>query len=218
MQLEDGKIRVISHDITAEPGKTYRYRLRIGMLNPLYHLENLQPDQKKEHYNKLMLLSPPSEWTDPVQVDKFQYFFVRGATRTPPAAQVEVFRFFEGDWHMHEFSVRPGGLIGGDIKVDVDVAEDDPPDVDPDGDGKKKIDIDMSVDQVVVDLVFPESSAISVNKSPTLIYLDLASNQLVERSMDADRSNPIRDRLLNKISESNVDQGDRRRPRRRKRG
>lgn len=210
---EDGKLNITAHDLTGEPGKTYRYRVRVGMLNPLYHLENLQPEQRAEQYNKLMLYSEPSEWTDAIEIDKPQYFFVARATAQPLAATVEVFRFHDGQWYMNEFSVEPGGLIGGEVEIETEIIV-----ADASGGEEERTEtteLDMSLDQVAVDLIFPQAT-LGMSQSPTLVYLDLETNKLHERVISDDQKDATRNRLLNKIAESKITDEDR--PRRRRRG
>src|SRR5690606_1995244 len=76
-----GVVRLVAHDLTVERGKTYRYRLRARIGNPLFMQEGMQPVQRAELHNRLSRTTPWSDWSQPVTVDTGQRFFLVRATQ-----------------------------------------------------------------------------------------------------------------------------------------
>jgi hypothetical protein len=50
-----GDIRIMAHDDTAEPGKTYRYKLRYRLLNPIWRMQRIAP---RELVGQFAITSP----------------------------------------------------------------------------------------------------------------------------------------------------------------
>src|SRR6185436_9058934 len=96
--LDNSSVRLWSHDITAEWGKTYRYRVRVFLNNPVFgRTAALTPDQAELAKAPLMA-SADSEWSDQVTVDDNAYFFVTSAQEKDevtkgPKASAEVYLF-----------------------------------------------------------------------------------------------------------------------------
>lgn len=99
--LEEADVEPIwAHDLSAEPGRTYRYRLRIDVLN----LYSMSPRDLVDPHDaeKTILASDWSEWSDPVTVQPDTIFFLsqanpsEGATGT---ATVNLYKWVGGEWH-----------------------------------------------------------------------------------------------------------------------
>lgn len=184
---ESRKIKVWAHDLSIEPGKTYRYRVVVAVLNPLHRQNRVADAQREEHYDRIALGPDPQElatspWSDPVQVDSDYYFFmVKGSAQTQ-TARVEVWRVYDGRWISKEFEVRPGDLIGKPIQATVS--------------GGRELELNMNVGLVVVDLV-PASSGTFGSNNLRMLYLDPNDNRITERSIEQDRNNPDWIRLKN---------------------
>jgi len=98
-------------DDTAEPGSTYRYRLRLGVFNPVAGTNKLRPSDidKKD---QVILWSDFSEITEVVEIPKRLYFFAKDVKEKTKTATVEVARYTLGYWRMEDFRVQPGEVIG----------------------------------------------------------------------------------------------------------
>jgi len=108
-QRRIGKVLVWLHDMSPEPGKTYRYRLRVKFVNPLLTYANSvtrEPDARQPY-----VFSPYSDWSEPVHVPRLTEFFVTGASSD--SVRVAVFTRSFGQEVKEDFTVAPGELIGG---------------------------------------------------------------------------------------------------------
>lgn len=97
------------HDDSVEPGKTYRYRMRVRIWNRYVGKRDVLQDPSNAEKTELT-----GDWSlpsDPVTVAPETHFFVRGAT-SDDAVNVEVFKRFRGDWYKESFLVRVGDEIG----------------------------------------------------------------------------------------------------------
>jgi len=112
-----GLIRVWAHDLTVEPGATYRYRVSVRVFNPLFLQNDLADEQKDLFFDRVSLTTSPSDWTDPVQIEENQQFFFID----PEGEQVvtELWRLFNGQWVNHRVQVAPGDRIFGVTQAQV---------------------------------------------------------------------------------------------------
>jgi len=121
-------ITVWAHDITAEPGETYSYRLRVWVTNPMFgHVAQLA-DEQKSLASKPAVASLPSEWSAPVPVERNTRFFITaaretgglgGATaaRVETIATAEVYQFFYGWWRKGTVQLNPGDQVRASIEL-----------------------------------------------------------------------------------------------------
>ncbi len=100
-----------AHDDTVEPGKTYRYRIRLGVLNPVAGTNRLS-ERDKSRANEVILWSSYSGITEPAEIMGRLYFFANNVRETDKAVTVQVSRLALGRWYSHDFLVRHGELIG----------------------------------------------------------------------------------------------------------
>jgi hypothetical protein len=112
-------LKVFAHDLTAEPGAEYKYRVRIVMNNPLFG-RGLQESQKALAEQSL-LTSAWSEWTKVVPVDRNSEFFIVSAGNDPltgrPTASAQLFEFYYGYYRKASASVEPGDGFRGTAKL-----------------------------------------------------------------------------------------------------
>lgn len=118
--LENPELKVWGHDLTAERGATYRYRVRVVTNNPLFG-RSLQPSQASLA-SQNSLSGPWSEWSAPVQVLPAEYFFVTSAESrndiTPrPRATAELFVFYYGFYRKASVSLEPGDRLMATAKL-----------------------------------------------------------------------------------------------------
>jgi hypothetical protein len=114
------EILMWAHDDTAQAGKTYRYRMRVKMKNPLYHVFGVAANEADTA--KLALESPFSDWKEVTAPRTTEFFFaqVRQSliSKTVSSVTVDVFRHEKGQWMKETFTVSPGDGIGGVKSVD----------------------------------------------------------------------------------------------------
>jgi len=104
-----------AHDDTVEPGNTYQYRVRLGVLNPLAVTDQVgSAGQDRKH--QAILWSRFSEVTAPLEIPARQYFFAKDFQENSGVVSIEVCKFFLGYWRSQDFTVRPGEVIGRQIE------------------------------------------------------------------------------------------------------
>lgn len=119
--FENPKVRVWTHDVSVEAGKTYRYRLRVAVTNPLFGRQaSLKPEQAALAQDAV-LRSEWSDWTDPVTVDPNEYYFVTSASERdvtgPTRASAELFKFYYGYYRRGSVTVEPGDVLAAEMKI-----------------------------------------------------------------------------------------------------
>ncbi len=100
-----------AHDDTVEPGKSYRYKIRLGVFNPIAGTNQFYK-QDESMKNKVILWSEASNVTEIVDIPKTLYFFPREIQETAKAVTVQVSRYILGYWYSKDFTVKRGELIG----------------------------------------------------------------------------------------------------------
>ncbi len=122
--FEQEEIRIWAHDVTAEPGNVYRYRLRVGWYNPFFGREDRLGEEQRALAASAVTLSEPTEWSEPIRVSPPKEFFViggkGGTAPTDRNAQVEVYYYTNGQQHMSLTTLKPGDPIGDLRAVGVD--------------------------------------------------------------------------------------------------
>lgn len=111
-------IDVWAHDNTVEGGKTYRYRVRYKIKNPVWFAGNVtEPEALSATF---ALASEWSDWGSEVKVPPLVNFFV-ATSKAPTANSItfEVFKFEKGAQRSEKFPVSPGDTVGG-LKNGVD--------------------------------------------------------------------------------------------------
>ncbi len=100
-----------AYDDTVRPGGSYKYRIRLGVFNPIAGTN--QVSQEDESLNNVVVLwSDFSDETEPVEVPGIMYLFpleVQDAART---VTIQVARYVLGYWYSKDFMVSPGEVIG----------------------------------------------------------------------------------------------------------
>jgi hypothetical protein len=193
---KQGEPGVWFHDDSVAPGKTYRYRMRVKLWNRYVGRRASLRDPTQAEQTLLL-----GEWslpTDPVTTAPKRHFFVRGQALGEPAASVDVFTWYKGNWLMEGFKVRVGDVVGAPTEVKT-------PEFDDDGKPRKEK-VDFSTDAVVLDLRIDEpvpcrrpaaKGEFSYRDAKTLVlvYLDPADGQVKERVTELDKSDPLYKKL-----------------------
>jgi hypothetical protein len=100
-----------AHDDTVEPTKTYRYRIRLGVFNPLAGTNQLS-EKDKALKDQVILWSDFSPVTKPVEIMGRLYFFANSIREADRAVTVQISKLALGRWYSHDFVVRQGEQIG----------------------------------------------------------------------------------------------------------
>ena len=183
---------VWGYDVTARPGRTYRYRTTLLVYNPLFARKLSLIDDQKHLAESMVNVIEASEWSDPFTVvPSLQILAVRAMPSGYDGnsgrlgygeATAEVWRFYEGQWWPRRFSIQPGDVIGG-VAV-------------PDGTEPDSVDpIDFSTSWFVVDVlptIGASKSDSRYGKGAGIIIqnLDDGSRKLIDPVADAGRQRP----------------------------
>lgn len=124
--LSQDSVTFWMHDATAQPGERYRYRLRLGVNNPLFGRGmNLKEEQQSLAASSI-IKSPWSEWSNPVDVDRAEYFFVTSATPDndlgAARASVELYKFYFGHYRKQTTGMNIGDPLSGSINLPKNLA------------------------------------------------------------------------------------------------
>src|SRR5262249_54744051 len=106
---DEGSPAMWVHDDAVEAGKTYRYRMRVELVNRFVgRVKSIQPVSAAQ---LTTLAGDWSEPTDPVTVAPSTRFYFAGAVNPPKAGEdqavikVDVFRWLTGKWVSEQFQV-----------------------------------------------------------------------------------------------------------------
>ena len=192
--LDGDEILVWAHDITVEPGRTYRFRTSVSVYNPFFGRKRSLVESQQSLAQAFTLASPPSEWSQPVRIYPLQRVFITGASTSGAAVQgfgratAEVYRFYDGIQWVEKFQVAPGGVVGGvkDVRL-------------PNGGGTRQI--DFSTNFFVLDIVEDhDTSRPAVRQQARVLLQDLLDPQIVEmRDPRTEDRDPERQRLRDRL-------------------
>ena len=116
--IDSDEILVWGHDLSVEPGKTYRYRVTVSVYNPFFGKKRNLVESQQSLAEVFTLKSQPSDWSSPARIHPLRRVFITSASSTGGQyglgrATAEVYRFYDGTQWVEKFSVQPGGAIGG---------------------------------------------------------------------------------------------------------
>lgn len=117
------RITLWSHDLTAVPGVTYRYRAVVKVTNPLYNQSDSLHAEQRSLADAPVLISEPSQWSDPVTISPRVVYFITSATEAggvlgaSARAAAEVYEFFYGFWRKATVSMTPGDSLVGTYEL-----------------------------------------------------------------------------------------------------
>ncbi|UCF42977.1 MAG: hypothetical protein JSV99_10390 [Planctomycetota bacterium] len=100
-----------AHDDTVEPEKSYRYRIRLGVYNPIAGTNQFH-EQYKSLGNRAILWSEFSDTTEAADIPGRLYFFPREIQEATETVTVQVCRYVLGYWYTKDFTVKQGEMIG----------------------------------------------------------------------------------------------------------
>ena len=115
LSKRDKPLLIWVFDDTVGPGKTYQYRIRLGVFNPVAGTAQLvERDMDKK--DQVILWSPYSQVTQPIDVQKMIYLFAKDVQDKASTATVEVARYSQGYWRSQDFQVKLGETIGKEME------------------------------------------------------------------------------------------------------
>lgn len=104
-------------DDTIEPKKSYRYRIRLGVFNPV--AESGKDD--------VIIWSEFSSVTKPVDIPAKMYFFAKSIQETAKTVTITVCKYVLGYWRVEDFrGIGPGEAIGGIKEYEPEEPEEQP--------------------------------------------------------------------------------------------
>ena len=106
-----GILEVWVHDTDLTEGRTYAYRVRLVLYNPLFGQFRVVPKDKQDQAKQVAVKTPWSAWSEPVAVKRGTEFFLTGRFLNQ-GGNVKVFTHKWGQWVEQSFRVEPGDPIG----------------------------------------------------------------------------------------------------------
>ncbi len=110
-----------AYDDTTKLGKSYRYRIRLGVFNPIAGTNKFK-EQSKSYKDVVILWSEFSDITEPVHVPQRLYLFAKEIQEAAKMVTVQVSKYVLGYWYSKDFVVRQGEVIGKVVEVERPVA------------------------------------------------------------------------------------------------
>jgi uncharacterized membrane protein YgcG len=104
-----------AHDDTVETGKSYRYRMRLGVFNPIAGTDQFI-EQDKSLKDKVILWSEFSDATETVDIPGTLYFFPREIQEAAKTVTVTACKYVLGYWYCKNFTVKQGEVIGKGVE------------------------------------------------------------------------------------------------------
>ena len=102
-------VSIWAHDDTVQPGKTYRYRVRYTLLNPLFN----KPGAAKNPADARVFAieSPFSDWGPAIEVPSLTNFFIANALMNQGKVRFDVYHWEKGQQHHTVVTAGPGDMI-----------------------------------------------------------------------------------------------------------
>lgn len=113
-----------AYDDTVEPEKSYRYRIRLGVFNPIAGTEQFS-EQYKHFKSKVILWSKFSGITETVKIPGMLYFFPREIQEAAKMVTVQVSRYVLDYWYSKDFYVKQGEVIGKVVETEIGQTEEE---------------------------------------------------------------------------------------------
>jgi hypothetical protein len=103
----DEDIRVWVHDDGVTPGRTYQYKVRYRLLNPVWQKKAITTEELAKKFD---IVSEFTDWSEPVEVPNTTQFWL--ASVSGGNAKVDVFTWKGGRWNRKEITAVAGDTIG----------------------------------------------------------------------------------------------------------
>lgn len=177
----------LAHDLTAEPGGVYRYRMKIQAYNQYAGI----PSRLKNPVDATLAMidgewSPPS---DPVRIPVLQHIFLTSVREEKNEARFDVYKWVKGVWQKQQLNAEIGERVQGTKRLQVD---------------GKRVNIEFDTLQVLLDIVpgrtyVPlsgerDGSVVAARpvESVAVLLVDDRTGRVTERVLEADKDDPHR--------------------------
>lgn len=184
--FENEALRVFAHDISVEPGATYRYRVRVVYTNPFYQREDRLAEEQKELAKAAGTWSEAPAWSEPVRVTPKQQFYVVDGQYNDNLgdrfATVELYLFSGGNHRADRTNVRPGDPIGEQKSV---------PDPANPTDPTAAVSVDFFTGAVMLDIIDLGGDNLLQRRAEVVVAHEDGTIEIVDPAMhrdDAERS------------------------------
>jgi hypothetical protein len=168
---------ILAHDLTAEPGHTYVYRMRYEVVNVF--AGNTSDLKNPRDALRVTLMSEWSPESRPVEIKSDMYFYVTKADKAKKEITVAVYKVSRTTATKQEFKVSLGDEIGKK--------------------GRRPGQADFSTGTVCVDIEFDRAADGGAGKDVALIYANATDGTLFERSLSRDQKDPVQKRLAGMV-------------------
>jgi hypothetical protein len=111
-----------AHDDTVEPQKSYQYKIRLGVFNPVAGMNQVS-ERDASLSDKVILWSDFSGITETVEIPGILYFFAREIQEAAKSVTITVCRYVLGRWHKEDFIVGQGEVIGDVVETEPEEPE-----------------------------------------------------------------------------------------------
>lgn len=99
-----------AHDGSVQPGKTYRYKIRYSLKNPVFGAKGIaNPPALADGH---AIVSKDSEWSPEVSIGERAYYYVTRTNVNNGTAIFEVYTFGNGQWNVSNFTAAAGDAVG----------------------------------------------------------------------------------------------------------
>jgi hypothetical protein len=192
-----------AHDDGVEPGKGYRYRVRLGVFNPVAGKNQLSPSDAARN-NEVILWSAFSDVSQEIEIPRRLYFFANGLQKAAKEVTVQVSKYMLGYWYSEDFKVRGGEIIGDLVETKPSRAATGATgrtalvDIEPAEDLDQPLEIDYTTGAMLVDVVAVNDFAGETSMRPRNYFDMLYSydGKRIERMPIGDRYWPEHLRLV----------------------
>ena len=193
-QLMSGNVLTWIHDTSLESMNTYRYRVRLILINPLLTHDNEVKETNRQDARAATVETPFSDWSDPVVLGKDTQFFLTGSFQATGKVTVTVFTNRLGQPVKEPFSVVQGQMIGEKKTVSL---------FNPGTGQRKKLEVDFSTGAIVVGCDFDKTVYKNTRPKKTveMIYLD-DQGELETRIMATDKESEDYKRMRKEVREA----------------
>lgn len=177
-QCKAGAIQVWLHDTTCQQGKTYRYRLMVKMLNPLFGQGGSLPLANPADAES-PTLTLASDWSSSAMALPEMEFFLAGGSKENQDVQFEIYRQRLGQWLVQRSPVKCGDPVAApetrklfDLTQQNVVVEKD---------------VDFATGHLLVDCDFERPSSGGLADTTVVVTLLGPDGQLTTRDLAADK-------------------------------
>jgi len=196
-EVVEGIQRLLFHDTSAAIQRSYAYRARLFLVNPLLTYDDQVAEDSSQDALRPFVPSPWSEWFKVAAIPRTTQFFVTGAFAGREQLTVNVFSKSLGQPVMHKFKVSVGEVIGGFLRKTV---------MNPITRQPVGRDVNFATGAVAIEIDFDReilSGSGRFRKTQELFYLgDRGRLKSQVRVLDLDRDDPRRrqyDLLLERV-------------------